>query len=312
MQPSTMPGPVLQSGEGLLPPPAGTKTPPAPAPLPLGFPSGLQPSAGVSLAISRTRVTFQALALSAVLALAPAGCAIERVGNAVNKTQAWPPPEMPVMAAANPAPALEQRAPGSLWTPGLSGNPFSDDKAFRKGDIVLVRIVQKSSGTKQANVDTKRNSTISANIKYFLGMEKSINKLTGYVAPAAATTGGTGGSTSSWDPNDLINAQTAREYAGTGSSARTDALQATVSAVVTDVLTNGNLTIFGHQTVMLDHEASVLTVQGIIRPSDIAADNSIDSGRISNANIQFTGSGVITDQQQPGWATRAFDWVWPF
>lgn len=252
--------------------------------------------------------TFR-LALALALLAPLGGCALERAGRRIHQpTMAIPAPVMPVMPAASPIPPMDQRADGSLWTPGLSGNPFSDDKAFRRGDIVLVRVIQKSSGTKSANLDTKREASISARIKYLLGLEQCINDLTDYKAPAAAA----GGSGSSWEPNDLISAESARAYKGQGSAARTDVLQATVSAVVTDVMSNGNLMIYGHQTVMLDNESSVLTVQGVIRPSDIDIDNSIDSARIANANIQFAGSGVITDQQHPGWGMRIFDWVWPF
>lgn len=258
-----------------------------------------------SLSIPTTFRLALALALLAPLG----GCVFERVGTRLNQpTMAQPAPVMPVMPAASPIPPMDQRADGSLWTPGLSGNPFADDKAFRRGDIVLVRVIQKSSGSKSANLDTKRDATISAKIKYLLGLEKSINDLTDYKAPE----GSSGGSGSTWDPNDLISAQSSRAYKGQGSAARSDVLQATVSAVVTDVMSNGNLMIYGHQTVMLDNESSVLTVQGVIRPSDIDIDNSVDSSRIANANIQFTGSGVITDQQHPGWGMRIFDWVWPF
>lgn len=244
------------------------------------------------------------LCLTLLLPLALAGCGFERVGRKAFEPQPIIPPVLPVMPAANPNPDFSPRADGSLWTPGLSGNPFSDDKAFRRGDIVLVRVVQKSSGTKKANLDTKRNSSISANIKYLLGMEKGINSVTGYAGAAAAATAAAS--------NDLINAQSARQYSGQGSTERTDDLTATVSAIVTDVMSNGNLMIYGHQTVMLDNESSVLTVQGIIRPSDIDAQNSIDSTRLANANIRFTGSGVLSDGQHPGWGTRIFDWVWPF
>jgi flagellar L-ring protein precursor FlgH len=145
-----------------------------------------------------------------------------------------------------------------------------------------------------------------------LGAEKAINKLTGYKAPIAAVGAAAATGASAWAPNNLINASSASTFAGTGSTDLTDSLQATVSTVVTEVLNNGNLVIYGHQNVQLNNESSILTVQGIVRPSDIGPNNTINSTQIANADIQLTGSGVLTDKQHPGWGTRIFDWVWPF
>jgi flagellar L-ring protein precursor FlgH len=202
----------------------------------------------------------------------------------------------PLMPQAQPAPPSVELTAGSLWSPETQIPWFANDKAQRRGDTVLVRVLQKTSGTKQANTDTKRESSITAKILYWFGLEDNIGDLAGYD-----------------DPNqNLIEAQSSREFSGQGSTERSDTLQATVSAIVTDVLRNGNLVVYGHQTVTLNSEASVLTVQGIVRPSDIDDNNSIDSTRIANARIEFTGSGVVNDTQHPGWAMRIFDWVWPF
>jgi len=248
--------------------------------------------------------------LVVMLPLLP-GCLFERVGKRVNRTRVNVPSVLPFMPQASP-PTLALPADGSLWIPGISTNPFADDKAFRKGDVVLVRVVQKSTGTKKANLDTKRESSLSAKIKYLFGLESGLNALTAGAAPLAGAAAGAASGATGGDPNELIGSTTSRSFKGQGTSERSDALQATVSAIVIDVLNNGNLLVYGHQTVLLDNEASILTVQGIIRPTDIEADNSIDSTRLANADIQFTGSGAVTDPQQPGWGTRVFDWVWPF
>ncbi|MCE5231078.1 flagellar basal body L-ring protein FlgH [bacterium] len=206
------------------------------------------------------------------------------------------------MATWKPAPPSD----GSLWS-ASSVNQFSDDKASRRGDIVLVRINQKTAGTKAANTDTSRKASISAKIKYFLGLEDDVNKLTDYTKAGGGTRG-----TATWDPVNLIDASSDRSFKGEGSTNRTDTLVATVSAIVTEVMANGNLRIYGTQTVTLNNEASVLTVQGIVRPADLDVNNAVGAERIADAHIEFNGSGIVTDNQHPGWATRVFDWVWPF
>src|SRR5690606_12865294 len=133
------------------------------------------------------------------------------------------PPQLPVMEQArrewNPEPPTD----GSLWSEA-SVNLFSDDKARRPGDLLLVRVDQRSIGIKEANTDTRRKSSISAKIRYFLGLEDSINRLTGYTGKAGADPGEPG-----WNPNNLIEATSENSYSGEGATERSDRLTATIS-----------------------------------------------------------------------------------
>jgi flagellar L-ring protein precursor FlgH len=216
-----------------------------------------------------------------------------------------PAPQLPIAKEARIEWTAKKPTDGAIWSES-SLLWFADDKARQPGDVILVNVVQRNTGTKNANTDTERSSSVLASIKYWLGLEDDINT----VQRGDDGTGTRG--TAGWSPVPLVEAETSSEFKGSGETARTDNLTATVSAVVTDVLPNGNLVIYGHQAVTLNHEASVLTVQGIVRPSDISSTNVVASERIANADIRFTGSGVITDKQHPGWAMRAMDWVWPF
>ncbi|MCD4689197.1 MAG: flagellar basal body L-ring protein FlgH, partial [Desulfuromonadaceae bacterium] len=49
-----------------------------------------------------------------------------------------------------------------------------------------------------------------------------------------------------------------------------------------------------------------------VRPNDISSSNVIDSKYVLDAKIAYTGKGVISDKQGPGWMTRILDNVWPF
>ena len=195
------------------------------------------------------------------------GCS---VGDAVYGPHPKDQPQRPLAPEARPTYQAPAPSAGSLWTANTP-NLFSDDKAYRPGDIVLVRVSQKNNATMRGNTDTKRDSSISAKIKYFLGFQDSINNLNDYdeIQPEK--------SSPDWDPPNLIEASSTSKFAGSGSTSRSDTLDATISTLVTDVMANGNLVIYGNQTVKLSNESSVLTVQGVVRPSDIDRDNSIDS-----------------------------------
>jgi flagellar L-ring protein precursor FlgH len=85
-----------------------------------------------------------------------------------------------------------------------------------------------------------------------------------------------------------------------------------MSAIVTQVLPNGNLVIEGKRLVRVNNEEQVMILSGVIRPRDVAADNSILSTLVADAKIFYSGEGVIADKQRPGWLSRGLDKFSPF
>jgi flagellar L-ring protein precursor FlgH len=63
---------------------------------------------------------------------------------------------------------------------------------------------------------------------------------------------------------------------------------------------------------MINHEEYHLYISGVLRPSDIAPDNSVDSSLIADARVEFTGRGDIDDQVNRGWLTKVLDFINPF
>lgn len=246
---------------------------------------------------------FAALALVALITVQLAGCSWY---DRLYKTELEAPEMETVMPEANPDLSDWTSTDGSLWPIERGGSLFADDKACFRGDIVLVTVSQETKGSSTASTDSTRSSSISATIKRLLGFEDQANNLTGYTNIA------TDGTVGDWDPDPMIEAESENSFSGEGTTERSDTLEATISAVVTDVLSNGNLHIYGSQRVSLNNESRVLTVQGIVRPSDIAIDNTIDSSRIADARIDFDGRGVVADKQRPGWGMRLFDNFWIF
>jgi flagellar L-ring protein FlgH len=110
----------------------------------------------------------------------------------------------------------------------------------------------------------------------------------------------------------LLKADSTSTHKGDGSTTREDKLTANVSAVVTHVYPNGNMHIHGSQNTLVNNENTLLTVEGIIRPSDIAYNNLIESNRIAQCRIEMTGRGAVNDIQTPGLLSRAFNRLWPF
>jgi flagellar L-ring protein precursor FlgH len=53
-------------------------------------------------------------------------------------------------------------------------------------------------------------------------------------------------------------------------------------------------------------------MRGVVRPVDIAADNTIPSTKIADAQVEFIPSGQLTEAQKKGWLLRAWEKVKPF
>ena len=183
-------------------------------------------------------------------------------------------------------------ASGSLWQASSTGLA-EDVKARGRGDIVTVLISEQASASKQASTGTSRASTLSAGIPNLLGLEKTPVK--GWM-----------------DLANLLNASFASKFDGSGSTSRAETLQATMSTKVVEALPNGNLMIEGRRNVKVNNEDQIIVLTGTVRSRDINADNTISSSLIADARINYSGKGIISDRQKPGWLMNVLDAIWPF
>lgn len=182
---------------------------------------------------------------------------------------------------------------GSIWQTASAGLT-EDFKARRKGDIVTILIVETASASKEAKTGTSRSTSVNAGIPNFMGLEAGLLK------------------NNFGDLSKLINASVDSKFAGSGSTSRQERLNATISAKVIDVLPNGNLQIEGRRNVKVNNEDQIIIVEGTVRPSDIGADNIVNSGFVADARITYSGKGIVSDRQSPGWLMNIVDKVWPF
>jgi flagellar L-ring protein FlgH len=93
---------------------------------------------------------------------------------------------------------------------------------------------------------------------------------------------------------------------------RTETVTLRLAATVTQVLPNGNLAVAGRQEVRVNSELRDLSVQGVIRPQDIASDNTIRHDRLAEARIAYGGRGTLSDLQQPRYGQQLLDVLLPF
>lgn len=197
-----------------------------------------------------------------------------------------------VAMVTEPAPAPLYRGEGSIWQDSRA-DLFSDLRARKIGDTVTVKIFIKDKASIANDFDRKRDADNSLNLDFIYGTTSSDVTI--------ANGGNIGGN---------INSKTKTK--SEGGIERSEQIELLVAAVVSDVLPNGNLVISGSQEVRVNYEMRVLNVAGIIRPVDIAADNSILYDKIAEARISYGGRGRLMEVQQPPWGQQLIDDVSPF
>jgi flagellar L-ring protein precursor FlgH len=171
----------------------------------------------------------------------------------------------------------------SLWN-GSRSDLFSDQRATKIGDVITVMIAIDDNATFGNTTDRAMTSEIKGGIN-FTNQQSS-------------------GQTQ-WDPqSDLTSSSTTQ---GNGTIDRSEKINLSVAAVVTDVLPNGNLVVSGSQEVRVNYELRVLNVAGIIRPLDISRSNTISYNKIAEARISYGGRGRIMEVQQPGFGQQLWD-----
>ena len=261
------------------------------------------PNASAPLNVSPfTTVRAVALATTMLAALALSGCSgmldrMENIGKAPKLASiedptaqaGYKPVSLPM-----PPPDPAAYAPNSLWSKG-SRAFFKDQRAHRVGDILTVSVVITDKAV-IAN-DTKRTRAESDSTGVGGAPGALLDK---YLLPADMSA------------SNLVSTKTNNSAEGVGTVNRSETLQTNVAAVVTQLLPNGNLVIEGRQEVRVNFEIRELIVAGIVRPEDIASDNTIESAKIAEARISYGGRGQLTDVQQPRYGTQFLDVIMPF
>jgi flagellar L-ring protein FlgH len=179
----------------------------------------------------------------------------------------------------------------SLWDAQKISFYGAPKKEVQIGDSITIYISESTSAAQQATTKTSKESEIGAN---FLSGWNQVSNLLG---------------------ND-INRKTYDfslkgddQYSGTGQTSRTSRVTAVVTAIVTEILENGNIYIVGEHKVKVNNEVETIHISGIVRPADIGPNNSVFSYQIAKAEVSVNGAGTIGSKQSPGVLTKMFNWL---
>ena len=202
-----------------------------------------------------------------------------------------PIPDDPYYAPVYPeAPPTKIAATGSMYQDSQASSLYSDIKALKVGDIITVILMEQTQATKSASNEIKKGTDLTLDPIYAGGGNITI-----------------GGQPLDLRYKDSMN--TKRE----SDADQSNSLSGSISANVMQVLNNGNLVIRGEKWISINNGDEFVRITGVVRSQDIRPDNTIDSPRVANARIQYSGTGTFADVQKVGWLSSFFmgSW-WPF
>jgi flagellar L-ring protein precursor FlgH len=207
-----------------------------------------------------------------------------------SKQQGYKPVSLPM-----PPQEVQNMNANALWQTG-SRAFFKDQRANKIGDILTVLITISDQASLKNNTQRARSGDETTGVSNLLGLESKIHSF----LPQAA------------DAGKLVGLKSDSNSTGDGKIERKEAINLKLAAVITQLLPNGNLVLYGTQEVRVNHELRQLSMSGVIRPEDILNNNSISYEKIAEARVSYGGKGEMSDIQVPRYGQQIIDAVMPF
>ena len=200
----------------------------------------------------------------------------------------------PRVAIVQPTTARPSAAPlvpvnnGSIFQAAGHRPIFEDPRARLRGDIITVLILEKNSASRTSSSTTSKTSDVKAGVSAL-----------GALSPLALS-------------NAKIGANTANTYAGKGDTSNDNTFTGTITVTVIEVLPNGNLVVAGEKQIGINHNLEFIRFAGVVNPVTLQSGNIVESTKVADARLDYTGKGYIDEAQRMGWLSRFFLSASPF
>lgn len=220
--------------------------------------------------------------------LARAGCALAGLTALLGGCAAvvptagvpqWEPIE-PRRTSAPPTPVS-----GAIYAQGQDLRYFEDVKARRVGDILTIALVERTDARKSASTATSRESELNI--------------------PTPTLAGGPVPRNGRSPFNNEF--ETSRSFNGQGDSAQSNSLNGAITVTVVEVRPNGNLLVQGEKWIQINQGHEFIRLTGIVRAADVQTDNTVESSKVADARIAYSGRGSLARANTQGWLSRLFN-----
>ena len=167
---------------------------------------------------------------------------------------------------------------------------YADDVARNIGDVLAIKIIEDSKVDNKAKRDLQKETARSSAFTGDLNIDHILPSIPGFT----------------------MEAESANELSSKADFKDERSYEDSISVVVIDILPNGNLVVIGTRDRNIAGDIQSIEVSGIVRPSDIAYDNTVKSEQVANFRIVTQNGGVSAPYTRPGWLGRIFDTLWPW
>jgi flagellar L-ring protein precursor FlgH len=194
-------------------------------------------------------------------------------------------PSGPQLPAAQTLPPPPPPTAGAIYRSGQPMELFADLKARHVGDILTIELNEAIDASKNAVTKTTKTTTLANSGPTLFGR--------------TITTGGI--------PILSASLNGANTFDGEGSSTQSNTLVGAITVTVTGVEANGNLIVQGEKALRLNQGDEYIHLAGVVRPADIAANNTVTSDKVADARISYAGRGAVASSNRMGWLARFFN-----
>jgi flagellar L-ring protein FlgH len=196
------------------------------------------------------------------------------------------PPQDP-RAWQSEYPSVQPEAPranGAIYQTGRDVGLFSNATAHNVGDLLTIRLAERTSASKKATTSTSKSTSNQVPGPTIGGRPVTVNGV------------------------PILETQLGSEHAfnGEGDSAQSNQLDGSITVTVVGRVGNGNLLVRGQKWLMLNQGKEFVRVEGVVRAIDVEPDNSVPSWKLADARIAYGGRGAIEDANSMGWLSRFF------
>ena len=178
---------------------------------------------------------------------------------------------------------------GSIWAKRDKNMKilYVDDVAHQIGDVLTVIITEASKVDNKSQRDLEKETDRSTSFNGVLGGFGDL----GEFGVTASSSNSLGGKADYKDERSFVDR---------------------VTVTVVDIMPNRNLVVMGTRSRDIAGDIQTIEVSGIVRPSDIAFDNTVKSEQVADFHIISKNEGIAAPYNQPGWLGAIFDIIWPF
>jgi flagellar L-ring protein FlgH len=180
---------------------------------------------------------------------------------------------------------MPKAQPGAIYAQGTETSLWNNVTARNIGDTLTIRLQESTEAEKSATTTANKSSSAALSGPTILGRPVTMN--------GTPILEGSLGNES--------------QFAGNGASAQSNKLDGYISVTVAKRFSNGNLLVRGQKLIAINTGREFVRLQGIVRPSDIAPDNSVISWKVADAYISYGGTGTVASANKPGLLYRFFN-----